>query len=44
MKWTKNALPQSVNDLNCIVPFSDNRPAQETDDFENVVAGLNDVI
>ena len=43
MKCAKNALAQSLNNLNGFVLFLDNPPAQETDKFKNAVAGRNDV-
>ena len=43
VKWAKNKSEQSVNDLNCFLLFLDNLPTQETYDFKNAVAGLNDV-
>ena len=43
MKCAKNALAQSLNNLNGFVLFLDNPPAQETDKFKNAIAGRNDV-
>lgn len=44
MKCAKNALAQSLNNLNGFVLFLDNPAARETDKFKNAVAGRNHVV